>query len=152
MLIKLSQRLLLVVIFFLISPSLLAILIPPINLDEQTRDSSIIVAGKVTSVLDEGTTTISWQGRSFSARSKVANLQVTRVLKGQQSGSVIAFRFVEPEMFLGFGGVATGQFGLFFLKSDSQQRLTVTNPYYPSVVSSPDAPKFTGSDLMSGHF
>src|SRR5215831_5150684 len=87
---------LLLVSFFL---SASAIIIPALDLAMLTQESSHIVVGRVITVRDVGQTNIFIQGRPFSARSQIAEIQVARSLKGEITGNVISFQLVQPDVF-----------------------------------------------------
>jgi HEAT repeat protein len=135
---------LLLVSFFL---SAGAIIIPALDLAMLTQESSHIVVGRVITVRDVGQTNIFIQGRPFSARSQIAEIQVARSLKGEITGNVISFQLVQPDVFLGYGSVWANQVGMFFLKRGAGIALIVTNPYYPSVVAALEAPESSNGDL-----
>src|SRR5262245_2406074 len=124
-----------------------AIIIPALDLAMLTRESSHIVVGKVTTVREVGRTTVFVQGRPFSARRQVAEIQVERLLKGKMTGSVISFQLIQPDVFMGYGSVWANQIGVFFLKEDAGNVLIVTSPHYPSVVAALEAPESSGADL-----
>ncbi|MCA1568135.1 MAG: HEAT repeat domain-containing protein [Acidobacteria bacterium] len=114
--------------------------IPALNLPELTKKADLIVAGQVIAVQEEGRVSINTQGRPVPARRMNATLRTFRVLKGPSGTAIISFVFLDPEVPLGYAGVAAPQFGLFFLRAAPQQGYEVLNPYHPFVVASPDAP------------
>lgn len=126
----------------------IAIPLPPLDLAALTKKSSLIAVGRVTSVRDDGTETVSIQGQSFPAKRRLAELQVIRLLKGQTANQVIYFEFVTTTIYLGFGDVFTNQTGIFFLvpKPSHGLTLTVSDNYYPFVVAAMTAPKASGSE------
>lgn len=124
-----------------------AIIIPALDLAMLTQESSHIVVGKVTTVRDDGRTTVFIQGQPFSARRQVAEIQVARLLKGKMTGSVISFQLIQPDVFMGYGSARANQIGVFFLKEDAGNVLIVTSPYYPSVVAALEAPESSIGDL-----
>lgn len=137
---------LLVIAIWLYFP-LLAGPLPPLDLSTLTRESDLIIVGKIVTVKDGERITFSWQGHSIDARSKFADLHVDRILKGRPPGSTLTFQFVNTELSLGFADIKAGRFGMFFLKSDSRGGITVTNPYYPYVVAALDTPATADSDF-----
>ncbi len=126
--------------------STMAVPIPALDLSSLTKRSSLIAVGKVFSVRDNGTEVLSIQGQSFSAKRKLAELQVSRVLKGQSASSIITFEFVTTTIYLGFGDIFVNQTGMFFLSPKSSQGLTVTDNYHPYVVAAMTSPGSAGSD------
>jgi HEAT repeats len=120
-----------------------AIPLPSLDLADLTRKSSLIAVGQVISVRDDGTEIVTIQGQSFSAKRKLAELQVARFLKGQVASQTVYFEFLTTTVYLGFGDIFTNQMGMFFLapKSSNSLALTVTDLYYPSVVAAMIAPK-----------
>lgn len=142
-----KSRFLLYALMLLPHTSLLAVPVPILDLPALTRDSNLIVVGTTMSVRDIGVITLSWQGQEIPARRKLAELRISRILKGHPASSMVTFQFVETVPFSGFADIRVGEFGMFFLKPDSSNGLTVTNPYYPSVVSAPDASVTTGIDF-----
>jgi len=125
-----------------------AVSFPSLNLPALTGKSSLIAVGKVVSVRYDGAETVSVQGQSFSAKRKLAELQVSRLIKGQSTNSTIYFEFVTTIIYLGFGDIFVNQTGMFFLipKSPHGLTFTVTDNYHPVVVAVMTAPKAAGSD------
>ncbi|HKQ72666.1 MAG TPA: HEAT repeat domain-containing protein [Blastocatellia bacterium] len=100
------------------------------------------------SVQDSGEKTLQWRGHSIPVQSKYAKIQVNRILKGQTSESAIIFEFVKTiRMSIGFADVRVGQFGMFFLKRNTKNGLTVTDYYYPYVVATAAVPKTASGDF-----
>ncbi len=128
-------------------PSLIgATLVPSIDLAALTRESSQIIVGRITTVRDAGRVTVEWRGHSLPARRQIAEIQVTRSIKGQAEDNV-AFQLIRPDASSGYGDVTVKQFGIFFLKGNPNDGLTVTSPYYPSVIAALEAPSLSGDDL-----
>ncbi|HZF39170.1 MAG TPA: HEAT repeat domain-containing protein [Blastocatellia bacterium] len=121
--------------------------VPSLDIEALTRDSSLIIVGEAMSVRDGGSDIIQAGGRSITARRMVVDLNVTRTIKGQVAASMIAFSYLLPRESLGYSGVSPRQFGMFFLRSDPQKGLVVSNPYYPAVVAAPDPPPAKGNDF-----
>lgn len=117
-----------------------AIIIPNLDLTQLTQESTYILAGKIIKVQEVGRITISLQGKSFTAQNQIAEIQVTRWLKGQVNSNTVTFQVIQPDVYLGYGTVTINQYGLFFLKKGAGSTLTVSNPYYPSVVAAPENP------------
>lgn len=128
-------------------PSLSAPL-PSLNLPTLTKDSNLIAIGKIISVQDAGENILSWRGHSIPVQSKLAKMQVSRVLKGQTSESMITFEFVKTiRVSIGFKDVRVGQFGMFFLKLNAKNGFTVTDYYYPYIVAAIATPGAVSGDF-----
>lgn len=141
-----SQRLVpvfLPIIIFLGCASAEAIPIPTLDLAQLTRESDLIAVGQVINVWEESRTSIIMQGQYIQARQLRAQLQVERVIKGQLVQNNISFKFLVAD-FLGYREISTSQIGIFFLRKGIQQEYTVSNPYYPFVVASLEAPASQG--------
>lgn len=135
------------VLFFNIALPANATIIPGLDLPALTRESAVIVVGKVIAVRDIGRVTHLWQAHSLSARKFVVELQPSRFLKGSDTTNIVTFHFVQPDVSTGYDTVSANQFGMFFLKRGSENELIVTNPYYPSIVASLEAASSSGEDL-----
>jgi hypothetical protein len=112
-----------------------AVPVPLLDLSTLTRDADLIVIGRVAAVQEIEPTTINRGSQSLPAHLMRASLQTYRVLKGRSSQKVVFFDFVSPETFLGYRGIVTNQLGMFFLRSSSNRRYVVANPFYPFVVA-----------------
>ncbi|MBV9926419.1 MAG: HEAT repeat domain-containing protein [Acidobacteria bacterium] len=124
-----------------------AIPVPALNLPELTTNASLVAAGQVTAVREDGRTSIEARGQTVAARRMVATLRLFRVLKGPSDAPTVSFVFYIPDVSLGYVGVAAPQFGLFFLRAGPQQSYAVLDPYYPFIIAAPDAPAGEGDVL-----
>jgi len=120
-------------------------IIPALILEDLTRDADLIVVGEAMAVWEEERTTLDINGQRISASRMVAQLRVSRVIKGQFDHSSLSYKFFLPESGPKYKEVVTRQFGLFFLRAEQQRGYIVLHPYYPFVVASPDAPEVKGS-------
>src|SRR5574337_256278 len=127
----------------------LAPLIPGLDLSALCDHSDVIVVGRALHVRQERSTTVVIQGKGFPGRLMVVELNVEKVMKGRTEGGALTFRFAVPSVPIvssGYEEVLAGQFGVFFLRR-FEGGYQVLDPYYPSVVASPGAPRTTGSLL-----
>jgi hypothetical protein len=74
----------------------------------------------------------------------LAHLDVERIIRGEGPAGQLFFRFTVPEAPIGYAGIQTGQFGVFFLRKVTQG-YEVLDPYYPFVVAAPGEPEGTGN-------
>ena len=121
--------------------------ITPLDLSALTDRADLIAVGRVTTVSEEGSTTIDLQNSSIPARRMVALLTVNSILKGQADSSTLNFRFLVSEGPIGYTGIPTNQVRTFFLRETSPQEYEILNPYYPFIVASEDATPAGGSPL-----
>ena len=119
-------------------------IIPALILEDLTRDADLIVVGEARAVWEEERTTLDINGQPISARRMVAQLRVSRVIKGQFDQPNVSCAFSLPESGSAYKEVVVGQFGLFFLRAEQQHGYVVLHPYYPFVVASRDAPEVRG--------
>ncbi|MFN7947557.1 MAG: HEAT repeat domain-containing protein [Blastocatellia bacterium] len=124
-----------------------ATIIPSLDLPTLTRESSLIIIGKVIAVRGGEKVAHLWQGHSLPARKFIVEVQPSRFHKGADTGNIAKFYFIQPDIFIGYETVSANQFGMFFLKRDAGNELTVTNPYHPMVVASPEAAPLSGDAL-----
>src|SRR5258708_2206189 len=97
-----------------------------------TSQADIIVIGQIISVTDRGPTTLDLGGGPIPATDFEAVLQVDQLLKGSPHAQNLFVDFVLPQMPIGIQGVASGQYGLFFLVA-LQNQLRFTDPMHPSL-------------------
>ena len=137
--------------FLLFLSSLVAVLpgnaavVPNLDLDSLCSQGDLIVVGAVADVHREGETTINIQGQSVEALSMSAELSAQKVLKGKLANPRVTFKFFIPPP-SGYGGMARGQFGVFFLR-ESESGPEILDPYHPYVVALPGAPGTSGTCL-----
>jgi hypothetical protein len=137
--------------FLLFLSSLVAVLpgnaavVPNLDLESLCSQGDLIVVGAVADVHREGETTINIQGQSVEALSMSAELSAQKVLKGKLANPRVAFKFFIPPP-SGYGGIARGQFGVFFLR-ESKSGPQILDPYHPYVVALPGAPGTSGACL-----
>jgi hypothetical protein len=81
-----------------------------------------------------------------SAALMQAILEVDKLLKGGSPVRDLNFNFVLPGAPIGYSGIGKGQYGIFFLDASSAT-YQVHDPYHPSLVACPGAPKVGGSVL-----
>jgi hypothetical protein len=120
-------------------------IIPALVLEDLTRDADLIVVGEARAVWEEERTTLGINGQPIPACRMVAQLRVSRVIKGKLDQPSVSYKFFLPKSGPRYEEVVTGEFGLFFLLMEQQQEYVVLNPYYPFVVASPDVPEVEGS-------
>src|SRR5208282_3756374 len=89
----------------------------PLDVAALTAGADLIVVGEVTTVVEEGLTTLSLPGGSASATLFKCSLRVDRVLKGELAAESLSFEFAVPRDLVGLGTVRLGQYGMFFLKT-----------------------------------
>jgi hypothetical protein len=137
--------------FLLFLSSLVAVLpgnaavVPNLDLESLCSQGDLIVVGAVADVHREGETTINIQGQSVEALSMSAELSAQKVLKGKLANARVTFKFFIPPP-SGYGGIARGQFGVFFLR-ESKSGIEILDPYHPYVVALPGAPGTSGTCL-----
>ena len=116
------------------------------NVSALTRDADLIVVGRIKSVAEKDTEVVNVMGGEVPVHRMTAELETTRVLKGQADGSQVSFSFFISDV-RSFKTIATSEFGIFFLRRAISNGYTVVNPYYPSVVALTNAPISTGEPL-----
>jgi hypothetical protein len=146
MIYKFELRITLFTIVVLFYVSSLAVPTPSLDLSKLTRESSLIVVGKIMSMRDTGEGVLSLQGRSIPVQKKIGKIQVSRILKGQSSEPTITFELVQTIVWYGIKDVRVEQVGMFFLKSNANNGFIVTNYYYPFVVAATATPRGGDSD------
>ena len=143
---KYGLRILLFAIMILFYATSVAVPLPPPNLPALTKESILIVVGKIVSVRDAGEGVLSLQGRSIPVQKKIGKIQVSRILKGQHSDPTITIEFVQTIIWYGIKDVRMEQVGMFFLKSNASNGFIFTSYYYPFVVAAMAAPRAGGND------
>jgi PBS lyase HEAT-like repeat len=110
---------------------------PAPNLDTLTAQSRLIVMGQITSVKEEGKTSVQMNDHVVAARAMSAELRVDQVLKGNsETGySTLQFQFVLPDEFVGWRSISPS-YRIFFL-AGSPGELKLADAYYPSAVATP---------------
>src|SRR5260221_5146127 len=99
----------------------------------------IVAAGRVGAVVGRGEAFVDTpSGRRVRARSMTGELLVDSMLKGPAEVSAVQFRFVVPDEFIGYGGVAPGSYRVFFLKRNGDYYEFVS-VHHPSVIAAPGA-------------
>jgi hypothetical protein len=106
----------------------------------------LIVVGQVVSVTRRETTTLELPGGPVAATRSLAQLRVDRQLKGNVSSKGVSLEFVVPDAPGGFRGVASGQYGMFFLKA-TPNTFNFSDPIYPSLPAVLNASVGLGSAL-----
>jgi HEAT repeats len=145
---RISRAMLLICLYSLLTltADVAASLVPDLNLAELATGSDLIAVGQVVAVRDEGPTTVSFQGSLLTARSFVARLKVQTILKGQSKSSRISVRFSLPQAPIGYRGIPSDQFGVFFLRQ-ADDDYEIFDPYHPFVVAAQGAPRTDGAPL-----
>ncbi|HKQ72664.1 MAG TPA: HEAT repeat domain-containing protein [Blastocatellia bacterium] len=134
----------LIILITLLCPASLAIRASLPDLPALTKESSLIVVGKIVSVQDVGEGMLSRPAGSIPVQNKIGRIQVSRILKGQAKESTITFDFVQTITWYGIRDVRVNQVGMFFLKPNGKNGFTVTSYYDPFVVAAIEAPRATG--------
>jgi HEAT repeats len=143
---KYGLRILLFAVMMLFNATSVAVPIPALDLPALTKESSLIVVGRIVSVRDAGEGVLSLQGRSIPVLKKIGKIQVSRILKGQHSDPMITIEFVQTIIWYGIKDVGMERVGMFFLKSNASNGFIFTNYYYPFVVAAMVAPRAGGND------
>lgn len=112
---------------------------PILDVDELTKKADLIVVGQVTSVREIGKEVLQTENERVPVRIMLGELRVDRVLKGTSDPPSLRFRFLLPEIFIGWSGVDPLSYRLFFLKVSAGE-LEFLSPYYPSLVAVPGVP------------
>ena len=119
--------------------------VPGLDLPQLTSDASLIVVGQVISIREENRERHEIGGTFMLARELSAILRVDRTLKGEQKAEV-TFKFLIPDLSVGYQGIDNDQFGIFFLLSKSEE-LSLASPYHPFLVARRDGCLNEGSGL-----
>jgi hypothetical protein len=141
---NLELRIPVLAIMILFAATSLAIPTPLLNLSMLTKESSLIVIGKMVSTKDLGEGVLVLRGQSIPVQKKVGKIQISRILKGQSSEPTITLEFVQTIVWYGIQDVREGQVGMFFLKSNGSNGFIFTSYYYPFVVAAMAAPRDGG--------
>lgn len=121
-----------------------ATIVPSLDVSGLAERSDVVAVGRVMEVRGVGRTVIEEDG--VSAALMQATLKVDKLLKGDSLVRDLSFHFVLPDAPIGYSGIGKGQYGIFFLDASSSE-YRVHDPYHPSLIASPGAPKAGGSDL-----
>jgi HEAT repeats len=108
--------------------------VPSPNLQEVVNKSDAIAVGRVTGTRLIEKTTTTYRGSEISARLIEVDFHADAVLKG--TGRLLRFRFILPDVNIGYRGVPEGQSRVVFL-ARSADGLQLTDPYYPSLPALP---------------
>lgn len=120
--------------------------VAPRNVPALTREADLIAVGRIGSVNDQGIQTLSIGGSVVPVRRMLAELTVTRILKGELNNTHVWFAFFVSDV-RGFQEVSASQFAAFFLRRVNAQEFAVLNPYYPSIVALPTGQIIEGDPL-----
>src|SRR5262245_52641619 len=115
---KYGLRILLFAVMMLFYATSVAVPTPALNLPALTKESSLIVVGRIVSVRDAGEGVLSLKGLSIPVLKKIGKIQVIRILKGQHSDPTITVEFVQTIIWYGIKDVGMERQGMFFLKSN----------------------------------
>jgi hypothetical protein len=121
-----------------------ATLVPRLDLEALTSGADVIVVGEVVRTEKLGSKLVNIQGHSVQASVMLAGLAVERIIKGRTTKRSVTFRFLLPDLPVGYPGIGGHEFGVFFLGM-AAGGLEVLDPYHPYVVASPGAPRSVGS-------
>jgi hypothetical protein len=108
--------------------------VPILNLAKLVEQADVVAMGTVLAISDVGSTSVGGANGAIQARSMLGELQVDHVLKGPAEIGSLQFRFAQPDVFIGYGGVGVDSYRMFFLKRNGG-RYEFVSPYYPSVVA-----------------
>ncbi len=123
-----------------------ATLVPNLDLPVLCESADLIAVGRIIATRQGGSATATTTSGFVPGRSMIADLRAEKVLKGQTPHTPLHFRFVLPEIAVGFRGVGTGQFGVFFFRR-AEDGYQIFDPYHPFVAAVPGAPAGQGSCL-----
>ncbi|MCI0387658.1 MAG: HEAT repeat domain-containing protein [Acidobacteria bacterium] len=118
---------------------------PVLDLPQLTSKANLIVVGEVTSISEENRGFYEISGTRTWARRMSATLGVERTLKGEPKAEVI-FKYLSPDNEFSYAEITNDQFGIFFLRSNSEE-LSPASPYYPFILASRDKCSTEGDDL-----
>lgn len=107
--------------------------VPGLDVTGLVRDSSLIAVGQVTTIEEVARGQYEIAGSMRSARLMKAGLKLARVLKGA-ADSAVAFSYLLPDDFVGYGTLSTKDFGLFFLRP-VPEGWSLTSPHYPFILA-----------------
>jgi len=124
----------------------IASLVPRLDLPKLVDQSDLIVVGGISSATPAGQSEVSIGSQVVGARAMTATLDVARVLKGTLTDSRLAFQFLLPLVPVGYKGITSGEFGVFFLTKGPGGR-QVLDGYHPFVAAALHRPASTGTYL-----
>jgi hypothetical protein len=107
--------------------------VPQLRVAELVQNADVIVVGSVQAIGDLGPGSAVTPSGPLIGRRLVATLVIDRVLKGQNRSS-LEFIFVRSDTSGAYGGIAAGDYRVFFLKG-SGDPYELVSPYYPSLVA-----------------
>jgi hypothetical protein len=99
-------------------PAAPAIPIPSLDLGRLTAGSDAITVGRISAVIAEGKSVISYNGQSVPAVRMNARLAIVRLVAGRIDAPEFSFNFDVPNLDLGYAYISAGQLGMFFLKGE----------------------------------
>jgi len=103
-----------------------------VDVATQTAQADLIVVGEVITVVQQERVTVDLPGGSVLGTTFQAVLRPDRVLKGNARGSDVSFRFLLPDVPVGFHGVAVGQYALLFLRA-AEGGWEFVDPLHPAL-------------------
>jgi HEAT repeats len=123
-----SIRTLNVIVLFATACS--ATIVPSSDAGRLRDAADLVLVGQVTAVLDGSPTLLSNPGGTISGHPQTASILIARVLKGSHDVGATSITYFVPDVPNGFGSVAPGQFGVFFLSQLTDQVWAPADPYH----------------------
>ena len=128
----------LLALFVLIATVGYAAPVPVLDIAKLVERADIVVMGRIVHVADAGPAYIDMANGQVQARSMLGEVLVDHIFKGAPAERSLRFQFAQPDVPMGYRGVASGAYRVLFLTgSDTPYRFA--SPYHPSVIAAPDA-------------
>jgi hypothetical protein len=126
-----------------------SMVVPGLDLDALTAESSLIITGEVTSVHETGRSKVAFNDFELDVRVETGTIQVDHVLKGNPPLDGVKFQAYLTDSPIGWASIIAHRYSVFFLKTDTSGNFQFTSPYYPSIPTVPGA-AMTGTRTIDG--
>lgn len=114
-------------------PCVLAIPVPPFDLQSLAQRSDLIVVATVDRTDAVGTSAVKLGDKEIDAQIIQAELGVVTVLKGSVSGSRLSAQYLAPSLPIGYRTVGIGQLRVLFLAVKDGGGYTFADAHFPSL-------------------
>jgi phage tail sheath protein FI len=118
-----------------IPPCLLASLVSPLDVAALADASDLIVVGRVSHPHSVGSATVYVGQQPVSAIRIIAEVAVSRVIKGSLDTGSAAIEYRLPQAPIGYGTPSVDATEMLFLRRTSGGRLLISDPYHPELVA-----------------